>query len=286
MRESLRKLPLNQQIEFLRITFENWKSLKPNFESLTVEAKTEDQKQLQLLESQLQALQSSFDHWGLQFSIWKTVSQEFATQLKKRGFGEEQKILQADLIVMGHEDDQSHWLQSLSDLALQNPLKRIIYLTEQEARVLPDLKSVPRSWLGLIQSRQAVLIQCQIPTTQKLAEMADTVSKLVLVRDCQSPFQIDFSPILDGNFDQFASQNPKMSFVQLHLPSLKSALAKRNLNPIFLIEEKKWDSPFFQDIGWEKPKWDEAIGAYRTRAAIEAIEMYRALVPEEPALPL
>ncbi|MFN7727957.1 MAG: hypothetical protein ACK5P7_02245 [Bdellovibrio sp.] len=283
--DGLEKQPLDERVQFFRNTFKDWSSMQIQKYSFGSSVGSPAEQQFADAASSLENWLKNFKVWGGASPAWKKMARQFNTELQARGFGVDSRALVVDLIVVGSEDEKEPLLQKLAELALQDPSKKILYLSDKEARLLPDVKPFPRSWLKGLQARQAMLIQCRIPSVERLKTMADTVERLLVVRDCQSPMALEFKVLLTGGLDAFVSANPNMKFVQFHLPSLKSALAKQNLNPIPLLEEKRWASPFFLNIGWEKPEWDKRLKVYRARAAIDAIEMYRGTETEE-TLPL
>lgn len=282
---ALAALSMEERVRFFRETFQTWPVLQIQKFSYGSSIGSASEQQIADAAGGIENWKKNFRTWGRTSSLWRRVSSGFAAELEKLGFGDPNRVLTVDLIVMGSESEKESLLQKLAELALQEPSKRIVYLSEKEARLMPDLKPFPRVWLKGLQARQALLIQCPIPSVERLKKMGDTVERLLVVRDCQSPFKIDFKQLLSEGLESFIRANADMKFVQFHLPSLKSALAKQNLNPIPLLEDKRWSSPFFIGIGWEKPEWDAGLKVYRSRAAIDAIEMFRGTEAED-TLPL
>lgn len=189
-----------------------------------------------------------------------------------------QKSIEADLVVYGETLDDETALASLRELAEVSPEKRIFFVHGGQVTRLPDFSSYPMSWFTGMRARQGVLLHCGVPSMDLFRAQYEQVEKVLLVEHCQSQTAqiLNWRFYFSGGVERFVSDNPKMSFIQFHLPSLKTALERKNLNPIPLLNQSQWQNPFFVEaLGWQSAEWDQAIQAFRARAAVDAIQIYR-----------
>ena len=273
--KSLETLSVNDRIQWFRSVWANWKTLQ--IEPIVVGSSVgpEDQQLLADAARGIENWMKNFRTWAKNETGWKELTPNLEIEIQKRGFRDQNSPLQTDLLVMASDESGQSALNGLHDVAIENPKRKILFVQNQEARLLPELEVFPKSWLGSVHSRQAILIQCSSIKIESLKLLAESVQKLMLIQSCDPKLNLSWGSLFRGGFDEFISQNPNVNFIQFHLPSLKSALVKNDLNPIPLLIEGNWQNPFFQQIGWEKPRWDQGMRAFKSRAAIEAIESYR-----------
>lgn len=272
---SLDQLPVNEKVSWFRDVWSAWPTLQIQRFFYGSSVGPEEEQQLADATRGVENWMKNIALWSHRSEVWAKVFGSVQRELLKLGFRDKSAPVPVDLLVVGGDQGGEEILKSLREAVLLASQKTVVFVRDNEAQLLPDLKPFPRVWLGNIQAGQAVLIQCSVPSMAKLKSFATQVQKLMLIRSCQSPLTLSWNQIMRGSVNDFIRDNSKVSFIQFHLPSLKSALAKRNLNPIPLLEEGQWSNPFFQEIGWESPQWDQALKAYKSRAAIEAIESFR-----------
>ena len=273
--KSLETLSSSERIHWFRDVWTNWSSQKIEPFVFGSTVGPEDQQLLSEAAHGIENWMKNFRIWQSQWPSWQNLTKNLEIEIQKHGFRDQNSPLQADLLVMASDESGQSALNGLHEMAIENPKRKILFVQNQEARLLPELEVFPKSWLGSVHSRQAILIQCSSIKIESLKILAESVQKLMLIQSCDPHLSLSWGALFRGGFDEFISQNPQVNFIQFHLPSLKSALVKNDLNPIPLLIEGNWESPFFQQIGWEKPTWDQGLKAFRSRAAIEAIESYR-----------
>ena len=273
--QALMSLPVYDRVEWFRDVWKHWSEL-PIEKYLYASSMGPKDKQ-QIVESRLGVENwiKNFRFWSSRNRIWSALAQSFESEIKKQGFQADDQITHADLLVIDGEQGANWTLKSIGEASLSNSSKTVLYLKGNSTRLLPDLKPFPKLWLGQIQAHQVVLIQCTVPSIETMKQLAESVQKLLLITTCEAPANVVWNQIMQGDLEGFIRDNPKLPFIKFDLPSLKSALAKKNLNPIPLLAEGHWDGPFFREIGWGIPLWDKSLRAYRTRAANDAIESFR-----------
>ncbi len=279
MAEALHEMPVLDQVTWFRDVWNHWPQLqiKKFFFGSTVAAG--EKQQLADAARGIENWMKNLRLWGTRGSSWKKMSSQLEKQLQVQGFRDNPGPLRADLVVIAGDASADWVMKSLRDATLVSSKKTILLLKGDEVFFLPDMKPFPRAWISEIKARQALMIQCATPSIEAFKDLHATVQKVMLIQTCQSPVNFSWTSVMQGKIEGFIRENPTLSFVQFDLQSLKSALARKNLNPIPFLAEGQWNSPFFVEIGWMIPTWDKNLKAYRTRAAIDAIETFRFQIP-------
>jgi hypothetical protein len=272
---ALEKLGPGERIKWFHDVWANWDALQMRRAFFGSSVGPEDQQELVDGARLIQSWTQNFQTWAKRDTVWAQVAARLPLELQARGFREDRGPLKSDYLVLVTSPESESILQGLREATLLDTKKSVVLVRGNEAWLLPDLHPFPKAWLGEFNVQQALLIQCQIPSTDKLRALANQVQKLMLIRACPPLQTVAWNKLLTQGVDAFLKANPKVPFVQFHLPSLRAALLKRNLNPIPLLDDGNWESPFFHQIGWEKPDWDQDLHAFRTHAAIDAIEIFR-----------
>ena len=281
MAAALQTLSVTDRLEWFRDVWRHWPELQVQKYFYGSSVGKADQQQLadgaRLIENWMRNLRL----WKARSPAWSQLLSAMEREIQIRGFRDKPTPIKADLIVIDGDHDSDDVLKSLHEASVLTSQRTVLYFKDDEARLLPDLKPFPRSWLGRVEARQAILLQCSVPSIEKLKSYSEHVQKLMLIRSCASPLVVSWNQILQGGIESFIRDNPEVPYIQFDLPSLRSALARKNLNPIPLLNDGQWTGPFFQEIGWASPTWDQSLKAYRSRAAIDAIESFRLEIPKE-----
>jgi len=281
--DSLQSLSNKQRVQWFSEVWRHWPELQIERGYFGASVGPDEKQQLADAAIGIRIWMANFRNWATRGPIWAQLAKEMAINIQKQGFREQTSTPSADLLVIVNDHDSEAVLQGLREAALMSTGKSILVFRNSDAWMMPDMRPFPKVWLGDWQVQQAILIQCEIPSTEKLQALAEHAQNLMLIRICKSnPLQ--WGRLAQGGVNAFLRDNPSVPFIQFHLPSLKSALAKRNLNPVPLIEEENWKSPFFEGIGWQKPQWDQDLKIYRSHSAIEVIKSYRLGAPASRTL--
>gem|GEM_PF-6912758 len=147
--------------------------------------------------------------------------------------------------------------------------------------------SFPLSDLGLWQADKIVLIGCGSPQLEKLQNLSVQAERLLFIDLCQKKVSLDVAAYLKQDAQLFATKNKEINFIEFHLPSLKLALQKVDMNGqqkeawiADLLKESskeksKNPSILTEALGWQEPTYHSQIKAYQSQSAIEAINWYR-----------
>lgn len=122
---------------------------------------------------------------------------------------------------------------------------------------------------------QVTYVSCKDPTPETLNILEKQSDRIFLAHHCGALGQLAFSGLLKGGFEDFAKDNPNLSFVQLHMASMPKALASKTPELLNSVYKKNWNSPLFIDLGWQRPEWDQQIKAFRAHSVNDAIQAFR-----------
>ena len=122
---------------------------------------------------------------------------------------------------------------------------------------------------------QVTYVSCKEPTPEILNALEKQSDRIFLAHHCGALGQLIFSGLLKGGFDDFAKDNPNLSFVQLHMGSMPKTLANKTPELLNSVYTKNWSSPLFLDLGWQRPEWDQQIKAFRAHSVNDAIQAFR-----------
>lgn len=207
----------------------------------------------------------------------ENISVAVEAELNQRGFFPSKSKASFDLVFILPEEDnlQKDLLPKLMDASQKNP--KLMISAEDSMRVwlLPSKDFLTRSLMQSYYAQRAVWLKCEPPSLNDFKNMAERFDRVLLLSDCQKNIDANLKSYVSGGIEAFAADNQKLRFVQLHIPSLMQALKKSEANPIPLLGLQQFSHPFFKGMGWQGATWIENLRAYRSRSAIEAIEMYR-----------
>jgi hypothetical protein len=141
--------------------------------------------------------------------------------------------------------------------------------------LMPSKDYLTKSLLQSYKAQRAVWLRCDQPDLPQLKKLAERFERILILADCQKNKDANLASYISGGVEAFALENRNLSFVQLHMPSLLQALRHSDSNPLPLLGQQQWNHPFFKAMGWQGATWVEDMHAYRSRSAIEAIEVYR-----------
>lgn len=97
--------------------------------------------------------------------------------------------------------------------------------------MLPNKKPVPAKAFESLRAYRGVVIGCGKPDQKALESWAKRVQHLTAVDDCGPEIEVKSAALFHGDLPAFALSNPKIRFMQVHLPSFELSL-KRGENPL------------------------------------------------------
>jgi hypothetical protein len=210
---------------------------------------------------------------------WLKFNNEFRQQLNRRGFSQEESIARLDyLIEVGPDlNFSSEVLDRIKHSFLANSLVGIA--DENNLWMLPSGLPLQKRIFGALQSHQLMYLSCEIPTKEKILEFSKVADKFLYVRFCGNFDELNFRTYFARGYSGFAEDNPKLAFVQVHLPSLLQAWNSKSgmLVPALakVLTNELSNNPASDRLGSKPPIWDATHKMYKTQSVIQAIEAYR-----------
>lgn len=168
-------------------------------------------------------------------------------------------------------------LAQFQNIQSKYPRLRIALKDHDQIWVLPSRYSLPLKSLGHIRADRAIVEQCTSISFQNILNYAEDFQRVLIVGTCQTSELRNYAGFVREGATGFARMNPKISFVQVHLPS--ALLRKEELSSVQnifeLLKKRESSDPVFQSLGWQELKWNESLKAYSPKAYIDAIELFR-----------
>jgi hypothetical protein len=196
----------------------------------------------------------------------------FDMALKRRGFNESSPQTALDVLIVSDESSKEITQEIQKQLRSQTD-KLIGFESKGELQMGFENEPLSLKVLGPIQATNGILLHCGTPSIAVLKSFSQRVQKLLYVNACEHD-TVRLDGFIQKGASQFALQNPKIKFAELHMPSLMMALKKApNLHPIESVAEKR--SEALVPLGWQEPTYDESLKAFRANSAIEVVDWYR-----------
>lgn len=212
------------------------------------------------------------------------AQKQFAANLYSRitnlGLLENQGEARFDLLyhLSSNLDGQRDLLNDLRKLAKKNPNKQIAIEDPENIWMLPSMTAISKSHFKAINSDKIVAEHCGDFSMTQVLQFAERTDKLLLVVRCANDKEIDVAGFLTEGARSFAMQNPQVSFVSIHLPSVMMKKVELE-NTERLITELRSDSEVKKSVakslGWQNIEWFQKEKAYAPRANIEGIQLFR-----------
>lgn len=176
----------------------------------------------------------------------------------------------------------SEVLKQLSQLASENPMLQIAIKDPKNIWLLPSNFPISVKSFGELRASRLITQRCSETLFSDVFAYADIAEKLFVVENCDDS-ALDWQAYIHDGVQGFALSHKDISFMQLHLPSL---LMKREELP---AKSRIRDYLAFSDapkksFGWVDNGWQESLGAFRPRGAIDGVEWFR--LTEGPAVEL
>jgi hypothetical protein len=222
--------------------------------------------------SQLENWTYFVSHLGKQFESFQKFAIFFQNSLKRRGFDEAIPQIKLDTLILGSylREDQ---LKDVLAQVDQHSHEMIGLQLGETLQMGSSAEPLNLQSIGSVKAIQAIYFHCGIPKLQDMLALSHKVEKLIFINSC-GQVQLRFDGLFNYGIESFARQNPDVKFAEFHLPSLVLAVQKlKGQNPIELLAKNKMDS--LEPIGWASPQFDDNVGAYRAKSAVEAIDWYR-----------
>jgi hypothetical protein len=217
---------------------------------------------------------------------YRLFTSQFANDLRSSGVNDAFAEAFFDFVFKSENEKistSSKTFKNMQNLALKNPNMQIAIHDSENLWMLPSDYPIQLKAFGHIKTNKMAIVRCGSYDFDYVLSYAESTEKLLIVDKCNSKTPLDFSDFFDNGVTAFSTKNDSVNFIQFHLPSL--ALRKTQLatikNVYHTIENREVDNSVISTLGWNELNWDNSAKAYRPRAVIDGIEMFRTgLVPE------
>ena len=207
-------------------------------------------------------------------------------EILAHGFTETFSELSFDLLFSSENkiSSDSAILVQFQNIQRKFPHLRIGVKDAENIWILPSRYSLPLKSFGKIKADHAVIEQCTSFSFDNVFGYAEEFQRVLIVGTCQSNQTLQYLGFVKEGAAGFARMNPKVSFVQIHVPS--ALLKKEELasvqNVFDFLKNREHMEPIYQSLGWQELKWNQSLNAYAPKAYIDAIELFRdgSRVPE------
>ncbi|GIL17547.1 MAG: hypothetical protein BroJett040_12980 [Oligoflexia bacterium] len=234
-------------------------------------------EQVYLAAQEVEMVLDNLLRWGRDIPTLLKLGQLFEQELGLRGYSQSGAATYVDYIFIPQDglEFSKEFTTDLSAAADRRPGLMAALFVGNKLQFLPNLETIDQALFSNIRAHRAVLLSCEVPSHDKLLFLAKKSEKLLVVHQCLELEKLKFNGYFSHGIEGFARENPNVSFIQLHMPSLLQAWHSGGANPLPLIMSQNWRDPFFQKLGWQTPRWDQQLKIYKPQSAIEAVEAYR-----------
>jgi hypothetical protein len=167
--------------------------------------------------------------------------------------------------------------KNLEKIAINNPQLQLAIKDKFQIWVLPSLSSLPLKSFDQIKTQQHVFLACLGLKEIQMKQFFNQAEKLLLIKGCDQNKNINFDVLVSKGIQAFSSQNKQLAFIQFHLPSfeMKAKELAHIKNFFELVNARDISRPEFQTLGWSQVQWYEDSQAYKPKAVVDAIELFR-----------
>lgn len=176
----------------------------------------------------------------------------------------------------GELSTESKLYKQLEMASYSNSQVQIALKDSKHIWILPSKTALPINVFNKLRTQQLIYINCPISAIN-IADYYEKAEKLMLINHCDKTIDFQFSTLFISGVKSFIAANPKINFIQLHMPSLeliKDDIPARQ-NFFEMVKNRDLNQKEFRRLGWSQVQWNSDIKAYRPNAVIDAIEYYR-----------
>ncbi len=210
---------------------------------------------------------------------YKILSKHVLDKLFQKGFQDASGEVHFDFVYESllPLDVNSELFKSLQKVSEDQPDLQIAATDGKKIWFLPSKYPLEMSLIKGLRSFHRVVETCGQFNFDFVLRYAGLTDKLMAIESCRGVKPEKIESYFQEGAEGFARNNRKLSFVQFHVPSLilKSDVIPRSQDVISLIQDRDLANPIFKVLGWQDLRFEKAVGAYRPRAHVEAIQWFR-----------
>ena len=210
---------------------------------------------------------------------YKQLYAGLTSELQNAGFSDSFAEAYFDFIIEVPDQilTQSSFFKSVELASKKNLNLQIAIKDQNQIWIMPSRTALPLSAFDKIKSRQNIYFACSGLKEIKIEKFFEQTEKLMMIKGCDQTQDYKFSTLFESGIKEFIRLNDKIKFVQFHIPSLEMKQAElAHVNNFFeLVENRDVNRQEFRTLGWSQIQWSDEYHAYKPKAAIEAIEIFR-----------
>lgn len=270
------QLKADQKLQILRGVLKLSSEWKTNKKEIRVSS-AKMHEQVYLAAQEIETVLENLSHWAEGNDNLRQLAQLFEQELSLRGYSQSGSSTYVDYLFIPQDGMEytKEFIGGLSKTIEGHPQILTTVFSDDRLQFLPSQDWIDQKLFSNLRAHRAIITTCEVPNYSKLVALAQKAEKVLIVHQCLDVENLKFSGYLKSGVEGFAQENPQVSFVQLHMPSLLQAWKGEGENPIPLLMSQNWRSPVFQKLGWQSPRWDEKLKIYKPQSAIEAVEAFR-----------
>ncbi len=172
---------------------------------------------------------------------------------------------------------QSVLFKNIEEASLNHPQLQIALKDKNQIWILPGHFSLPLKSFDQIRTQQHVFFACLSLKEIEMTQFFKHTEKLLLIKGCDQTKKINYASLISDGVQGFSRKNKHLSFIQFHVPSFESkANELLHIKNFFdLVQNRDVSKPEFQTLGWSQIQWYEDSQAYKPKAIVDAIELFR-----------
>ncbi|MBC7420849.1 MAG: hypothetical protein H7328_08975 [Bdellovibrio sp.] len=172
---------------------------------------------------------------------------------------------------------QSALFKNLELAATKFPQLQIAIKDKSQIWILPGHFSLPLKSFDQIRTQQHIFLACLSLKEIEMTQFFKHAEKLLLIKGCDQNKTTDYVSLVSDGVQGFSRQNKQLAFIQFHVPSfeMKANELLHIKNFFDLVQSRDMTKPEFQTLGWSQIQWYEDSQAYKPKAIIDAIELFR-----------
>lgn len=288
---SLRPLLTSSLIEaFNSLTFKEQNNFLQDIPKLVADRSIDSELAIEALLNQESSLKegiSILKVFAEQFSLKQEASyphRRFVARLNQylQSHGVVDSFAEAyfDIVVEipDHLQTSSPLFKSLEAASKQNLNLQIAVKDLDQIWIMPSRSSLSLKIFDRVKIRQNVFFACPILKEIEIAQFMASSEKLLMIKGCDSERAYAFDMLFKYGAQEFMKTESQLAFIQFHLPSLQQRMNElQHIKNFFeLVQNRDVTQREFQLLGWLDVQWNEKYQFYKPKAAIDAIEFFRA----------
>lgn len=174
--------------------------------------------------------------------------------------------------------DKAAMYLHFKEIAKKNPKVHIALKDSENVWLMPTKYPIPLKAFGQIKANKTIVEKCGSFDFSYVLKFSEQSEKLLVVDTC-NPAQIaKYTNYLKEGAEGFGEENKGIAFVQFHIPSIvmKRTQLATAPNVYDLVQNGESSRLAFQTLGWQELKWNPKAEAYKPKAFVDGIELFRA----------